>query len=523
MNRQQSVLVLEDERETLQAEIDARKTRVERNRLGQFATPQVLAQDILKYAATLMPQGQPVRFFDPAIGTGAFYAALCRNFPKRRVLESFGYEVDPVYGEPASRLWREFGLVIELADFTQANPANRFNLVICNPPYVRHHHLQDKDKHRLFVQTEQASGMRLSGLAGLYCYFLGLSHAWMAPGGLAGWLIPSEFMDVNYGRAVKQYLLHRVTLLHIHRFDPNDVQFADALVSSAIVWFRNTIPPRDHLVKVTFGGTLLSPTRSRTVSTRLLADEPKWSRFPRSSEGKKSETVTISDFFNIKRGVATGSNQYFILSEEKLVERRLPHAEFVPILPSPRYLSENEIQADRQGNPNVRPRLFLLDTNLPMDEIRRRYPTLHDYLQEGVARGLHKRYLCRHRNIWYSQEQRTPAPILCTYLGRSDKKQRRPFRFILNQSRATVANVYLAMYPTPLLAHALKRDPSLMRRIWQALNQIPVGELLGEGRVYGGGLHKLEPKELANVSASHIAHLLPDTRIPRQVPLFASI
>jgi hypothetical protein len=46
-------------------------------------------------------------------------------------------------------------------------------------------------------------------------------------------------MDVNYGKAVKHYLLSRVTLLHIHRFDPNGVQFADALVSSAVVWFRN--------------------------------------------------------------------------------------------------------------------------------------------------------------------------------------------------------------------------------------------------------------------------------------------
>lgn len=522
MTRPQSVRILEHERQTLQAELDARKTQAERNRLGQFATPNALAQDILIYAASLIPTGEHVRFFDPAIGTGAFFSAFCDVFPKKRVQEAFGYEVDPAYGEPASALWRESGLTIKLADFTQAKPANRFNLVICNPPYVRHHHLQNDDKYRLCSQTEQASGMRLSGLAGLYCYFLGLSHAWMAPGGLAGWLIPGEFMDVNYGRAVKRYLLHQVTLLHIHRFDPNDVQFADALVSSAIVWFRKARPPQNHQVKFTLGGTLLNPMRIRSVLACALANEPKWSRFPESAEGKKSETVTISDFFDVKRGIATGSNQYFILSEEKLVERRLPHAAFVPILPSPRYLNENEIQADKQGNPIVRPRLFLLDTNLPMDEIMRRYPTLHDYLQEGIARGLHKRYLCSHRNLWYRQEKRPPAPILCTYLGRSDKKQGRPFRFILNRSRATVANVYLAMYPTPVLTRALRGDPDLLGRIWRVLNEIPVAELLGEGRVYGGGLHKLEPKELANVPASSIADLLPDFSIPKQVPLFAS-
>ena len=80
-----------------------------------------------------------------------------------------------------------------------------------------------------------------------------------------------------------------------------------------------------------------------------------------------------------------------------------------------------------------------------------------------------RRYLCSHRALWYAQENRPPAPIVCTYMGRGDTKTERPFRFILNQSRATVANVYLAMYPTPVLARALTENPALIRPVWEVL------------------------------------------------------
>lgn len=514
----------EQQRVALQAELDGQKTQAERNRLGQFATPTALAQDILKYAATLLPRAEKVHFLDPAIGTGSFYSALCKVFPSNRVAEALGFEIDSHYGAPAAHLWKDSGLTMKLSDFTHAKPGPRFNLIICNPPYVRHHHLENGDKNRLQLSTHEASGMKISGLAGLYCHFLGLSHAWMTDGGIAGWLIPSEFMDVNYGQAVKRYLLDRVTLLHIHRFDPNDVQFADALVSSAVVWFRKSPPPQNHTVNFTFGGTLFEPKLSREVSARALAREPKWTRFPVSGTRTRGGIPTVADFFQIKRGLATGDNGYFILPEDEIKSRGLPMEAFNPILPSPRYITEDEVTADRHGNPKIERRLYLLDTKLPENEIKRRFPALHAYLEDGKARGLHERYLCRHRSVWYGQENRPPAPIVCTYLGRGDAKSGRPFRFILNSSRATVANVYLAMYPSPALRRAMAHDPGLIRRVWQVLNAITPEKLLSEGRVYGGGLHKLEPKELANVPVPGIAALLPHTDRPaKQADLFAEL
>jgi hypothetical protein len=83
-----------------------------------------------------------------------------------------------------------------------------------------------------------------------------------------------------------------------------------------------------------------------------------------------------------------------------------------------------------------------------------------------------------------------------------------PFRFILNYSKATVTNTYLMLYPRTAVAGALENDPTLTERIWSALNRIEPDVIRGEGRIYGGGLHKIEPKELSNVPAEAIKSLL---------------
>lgn len=492
----------------IQTELDAKKTALERNKLGQFATPTILAREVLSYGLSLTPNEQPVRFLDPAIGTGSFYSALREVIGRRPIEAAKGYEVDPHYGGPAQELWAGSGLEIELFDFTQVEPPKAgFNLLICNPPYVRHHHLGADEKRRLQIVSEESAGVKLSGLAGLYCHFMALSHRWMSDDGIAGWLIPSEFMDVNYGRELKRYLLEKVTLLRIHRFDPNDVQFDDALVSSAVVWFKKSKPLAGHTVEFSYGGTHAAPAISRQIASVELASEAKWTRFPRQEVRAAVDTPILSDFFSIKRGIATGSNEFFILSPEKIAELDLPMEFFRPILPSPRYVKNDEIQADDQGNPVLAQQLFLLNCDLPESEIEAKYPSLWRYLESGKEE-MGSRYLCKSRPIWYKQEDRRPTAFVCTYMGRSDSANQSPFRFLLNHSQAVVANTYLMLYPEPHVEARLNGRPDVLREVWGVLNNIRPESMKSEGRVYGGGLHKMEPKELAKVSALEISALL---------------
>jgi hypothetical protein len=86
---------------------------------------------------------------------------------------------------------------------------------------------------------------------------------------------------------------------------------------------------------------------------------------------------------------------------------------------------------------------------------------------------------------------------------------REGFRFVLNPSNATATNVYLLMYPKPRLEKAARKEPALLRRIRDALAELGSDTLVRAGRVYGGGLHKLEPRELANLGADSLIRLFP--------------
>src|SRR5271157_4860467 len=512
---------IEERRQQEQARLDSLKTAQERNKWGQFATPPELALSIARYAHSLL-EGKPVRFLDPAIGTGSFYSALLQVFPAETIEAATGIELDAPFSEAAAALWGKTGLRIVTGDFTEQRlPSQRFNLILTNPPYVRHHHLAASQKDRLRQQLAQSLTFDVSGLAGLYCYFLLLCHDWMEDRGLAVWLIPSEFMDVNYGAALRRYLTERVTLLHIHRFCPTDVQFTDALVSSAVVVFRKAPPPPGHHVRFSFAGPIESPSTEAFVPLDVLCHSGKWTQFPARTNFESRDEPTLGDLFVIKRGLATGSNDFFILSDEETKTWHIPRRFLKPILPSPRYLTADIIDARADGAPAVSPQLYLLDCSEPEEKIKANWPRFYSYLQKGRQQDIQTSYLASHRAPWYSQEQRPPAPFLCTYMGRS-ANGRHPFRFIWNRSDATAHNVYLMLYPKSRLQDALNNHPELAAKVFAALQRVTPGQFISEGRVYGGGLHKVEPKELAQIPARALLESIDShVRIEHQEKLFA--
>lgn len=499
----------------MQDRLDAQKTQKDRNVMGQFSTPYSLALEIMTYMRKKLGSDD-VSFVEPSIGTGVFYSAFTKAFGNKGQ-RALGFEIDPYYFNPTQNFWNEFPIELRCADFLTQKPDQLFDMLVANPPYVRHHHIETETKIWLQKQVMLKTGIQISGLAGLYCYFVMLSSAWLKEDGYSCWLVPSEFLDVNYGEAVKTYLLHNVELLHIHRFKATDLQFTDALVSSCIVVFQNRKPTNKHAIRFSLGGSINNPEVIRQFSADQLDASKKWTSLFSEEVKEENQQAKLGDFFTVKRGIATGDNDFFILDKETIARYNIPEIFLRPILPSPRYIKGDRIN-NNHGMPIEVSEQFLFCCNLPENTLKEKYPSVWRYVSLGYEKGVHKGYICSRRKPWYSCEEREPAAIVVPYMGRSETSNRL-FRFILNTSKAITTNVYLLLYPKPQYAQCFK-DENVMEEIWRALNDIPAETLSHNGRFYGGGLHKMEPKELMQTPAMGVANLMEEKKVYQQLSLF---
>jgi hypothetical protein len=81
------------------------------------------------------------------------------------------------------------------------------------------------------------------------------------------------------------------------------------------------------------------------------------------------------------------------------------------------------------------------------------------------------------------------------------------------------------LYPKNALARMLRDHPECAADVFALLGQVTGHELRGEGRVYGGGLHKIEPNELGRISAALFVERWPELlrQVERQGRLFPEL
>lgn len=458
--------------------------------LGQYFTPSMLATDIVSATKYLYSQNG-IDILEPAFGKGSFLSALKKE--NVSYADFLGIEID-------STLNTTTDIRLNVGDFAEISPDKQYDLIITNPPYTRHHLIKKEQKERMSVKINNELGIKINGLSGLHCYFVLLADKWLKENGIAIWLLPTEFLDINYGEQIKEYLLNNVQLLKVHIFDTNSNSlFNNATVSSCVIVYKKSKPNDKQDIVFTFGNSMSMPEKQIMLSHDILSNTSKWLKLISDSVVNTEREINshcLSDYFSIKRGIATGCNKYFILSKSEIEEKGLPLCCFTPIIENVKNIVSPIIESDENGLP-INQNLFVLDTNLAIEEIEYLYPKLYEYLLYGLQLGIPNGYLVGKRKIWYKQENRSPAPFYCSYIARN--KNGNGFRFVWNKSNSIVTNNFLMLYPKQRLVDAINKNLITNEDVFEKLAHIENENLVKESRSYATGLYKLEPSELSKV------------------------
>jgi adenine-specific DNA-methyltransferase len=461
---------------------------VERRPRGQFQTP-FWAADLM--AAWLL--AEPTKLLlDPGVGAGRllFRALAVGPHAPQRML---GLDVDPLaltmarlnleLRDPEARA--PFDLVHR--DFLTSSLAARPDAITCNPPYSRHHAVPAKQKEAIHAGFEKRLGQRFDRRAGLHVLFLVRALEIAQPGARIAFITPADWLDVGYGRHVKRFVLERAYVESIVLFDEAHLFFDGVMTTAAITFIRNE-PSDGRATRVVRLPDVLPPRQQvlaavKGTSTVLAGEEVKltggrrWGRAHR----RASPGTRLGDIARVQRGVATGCNRFFAVSEETRKRFGIDKSDLRPVVVSPRLVTGTELGPELLDSlPDDQPR-WVLDRRDP--EAERGDGPVARYLRWGREHlDADSSYLASSRKLWYAQEKRGDCPILFSYMNRKNP------RFIRNRAKAVPLNTFLIVEPKAGV------DPD---ELWVALNAPFVLAQLTHGRrTYGGGLWKLEPREV---------------------------
>jgi len=459
----------------------ALRSAAQRRASGAIYTPAPIVQFMMKWLAD---QGLPERVVDPGAGSGRFILAAARAFPDARLV---AIEIDPLSALTlrANLSCHELNdratvLVQDYRDTRLTADAGR-TAFVGNPPYVRHHAIADGWKQWYRAKFADL-GITASALAGLHLHFF-LQTRRLARAGDYGALVTSaEWLDVNYGSALRQLFLAELGGIGLHVLAPTAEAFPGTATTAAISCFR--VGEENAAVRVRSVASLPElngMSQGLDVARQRLRAARRWSSIVGPALVESLEGVELGELFRVHRGQVTGANAVWIAGEQAAA---LPERVKLPTVTKAKELIN--AGAHLRSHEGLR-RVIDLPPDLGAfdgDERGR----INRFLAWAKQRGADQGYIAQHRKAWWSVGLREPAPILCTYMAR------RPPQFTLNTCAARHINIAHGLYPRVALPLAT------MVRLVEWLNH---NIRAGSGRTYAGGLTKFEPGEIERLRIAH--------------------
>jgi adenine-specific DNA-methyltransferase len=461
-----------------------------RKKYAQFFTPFPIALFMAKWIGAAENCS---KILEPAFGLGVFSRAMLKLEDEN--LEIVGFETDNVIIKESDQIVKALSdrcrIEIIKQDYIYSEWENKYDGILCNPPYFKFH---DYDNKSALNEINRKLGISLNGFTNLYTLFLLKSIYQLNDKGRAAYIIPSEFMNSDYGKNVKSFLLKSHTLRYVIIFDFNENLFDDVLTTASILLFAKdkchkeiefiTVRSKQD-IDILFQMIETYPIETnlkfiKNFKADTINADVKWRSYYRGSvTGKYKNLVSLSLYGKVVRGIATGDNSYFVFNREKQKKYSIKDENLLPCITKANdvsgfFFTKNDFETLKHRDKNI----FLIDLNKSQDE------KIFEYIRLGEKRGVHKKYLTSKRNPWYALENRPPSPMWISVFNRNE------VRFIINEANICNLTTFHCMY----LDMLYKSETDLL--FAYLLTDIAKEIINDNRREYGNGLKKFEPNDL---------------------------
>ena len=316
------------------------------------------------------------------------------------------------------------GVVEWRIDFADVMMNGGFDVVIANPPYLRHEDIQPKGYKEALVRQYRH---HLAPKSDLYCYFYARGLQLLRPGGMHVFVCSNTWLDTRYGAKLQDYLtangrIHSILESAVER------QFSTAAVNTIISKIEKT-PSKDtdetHFVSLegVFDDAISDANLRRTMQVpqgKLLAappDERKWGgRYLRAPDVYHkimgvigSSNLTLTDYVRGERYLNTGgADGFFVLTDVVQDQTGLMRATITSKegkqYSCPEFLIESQfLRPGYRANGTSylqinQPDCYILV--IPPDEDITGY-AVADYIAWGQQAGFHQRSVPRTLSPWW--------------------------------------------------------------------------------------------------------------------------
>ncbi len=448
---------------------------------GSFYTPESLIKYMVSYIENRL---NLYSILEPSAGDGRFVKHLERLNSNITLIELDMGKVEHL----RNNYDKQYDIICDDFIHHSLNSTQKYDLIIGNPPYISKKNIpssQYDDALKIVEHYKIERGV----LQNLWVAFVLASIKMLSDNGTIFFVLPFEFLQVQYAEKLRAFLESRFNTIEIITFEERI--FDDIEQDICLLYLSNEPKEKPYIKYSTY---ISAENRIKTFESVIMRNKPlkKWSNCILNDEEteKLSELAKlypkVSTFGEISPGIVTGANSFFILSEQSVKKLSVPEQHVLPILTKsaiiPSLFSFKMVDFKELCGEKNRTHMLNL-SNLEINDFSEE---LKKYITTGKMKKINAGYKCSHRKRWYDVPLVKSGDV-CFF-----KRYHKLPRIIVNEAQIHTTDI------TYNVRFNSGYDPASFAFCFY--NSLTLALCEYNGRFYGGGVGELVPTEFKNLT-----------------------